>query len=89
MKPNYRFDHADENDNTRLVNYYQKSIHPIVVYLLVLTGELLKVLNRFYKRKEMQKLAADQGLDGKNLTHLTLNLSTTPITLCYYNSTPI
>ena len=28
-------------------------------------GELLKVLNRFYKRKEMQKLAADQGLDGK------------------------
>ncbi|KAG7333850.1 hypothetical protein KOW79_002257 [Hemibagrus wyckioides] len=26
--------------------------------------ELLKVLNRFYKRKEMQKLAADQGLDA-------------------------
>uniref|UniRef100_A0A8C1URN3 ATP-dependent RNA helicase SUPV3L1, mitochondrial n=1 Tax=Cyprinus carpio TaxID=7962 RepID=A0A8C1URN3_CYPCA len=40
-------------------------IHPIVVYLLVLTGELLKVLNRFYKRKEMQKLAADQGLDAR------------------------
>lgn len=35
-------------------------------YLLVLTGEILKVLNRFYKRKEMQKLAADQGLDGEN-----------------------
>lgn len=41
-------------------------MHLIVVYLSVLTGELLKVLNRFYKRKEMQKLAADQGLDGKN-----------------------
>ncbi|TSK22586.1 ATP-dependent RNA helicase SUPV3L1, mitochondrial [Bagarius yarrelli] len=27
-------------------------------------SELLKVLNRFYKRKEMQKLAADQGLDA-------------------------
>ncbi|KAG7236004.1 hypothetical protein INR49_001402 [Caranx melampygus] len=27
--------------------------------------ELLKVLNRFYKRKEMQKLAADQGLDAR------------------------
>ncbi|KAI5107833.1 ATP-dependent RNA helicase SUPV3L1, mitochondrial precursor, partial [Silurus meridionalis] len=26
--------------------------------------EILKVLNRFYKRKEMQKLAADQGLDA-------------------------
>ncbi|KAL2083243.1 hypothetical protein ACEWY4_021016 [Coilia grayii] len=28
-------------------------------------GELLKVLNKFYKRKEMQKLAADQGLDAR------------------------
>ncbi|XP_026134410.1 ATP-dependent RNA helicase SUPV3L1, mitochondrial-like [Carassius auratus] len=28
-------------------------------------GELLKVLNRFYKRKEMQKLAADQGIDAR------------------------
>ncbi|XP_026106307.1 ATP-dependent RNA helicase SUPV3L1, mitochondrial isoform X2 [Carassius auratus] len=28
-------------------------------------SELLKVLNRFYKRKEMQKLAADQGLDAR------------------------
>ncbi|XP_048060713.1 LOW QUALITY PROTEIN: ATP-dependent RNA helicase SUPV3L1, mitochondrial [Megalobrama amblycephala] len=28
-------------------------------------GEILKVLNRFYKRKEMQKLAADQGLDAR------------------------
>ncbi|CAN9506974.1 unnamed protein product [Ophioblennius macclurei] len=28
-------------------------------------NELLKVLNRFYKRKEMQKLAADQGLDAR------------------------
>ncbi|XP_039993812.1 ATP-dependent RNA helicase SUPV3L1, mitochondrial [Xiphias gladius] len=27
--------------------------------------ELLKVLNRFYKRKEMQKLAADHGLDAR------------------------
>ena len=27
--------------------------------------ELLKVMNRFYKRKEMQKLAADHGLDGE------------------------
>ncbi|XP_051503556.1 ATP-dependent RNA helicase SUPV3L1, mitochondrial [Myxocyprinus asiaticus] len=28
-------------------------------------SELLKVLNKFYKRKEMQKLAADQGLDAR------------------------
>uniref|UniRef100_A0A3P9K4L4 ATP-dependent RNA helicase SUPV3L1, mitochondrial n=1 Tax=Oryzias latipes TaxID=8090 RepID=A0A3P9K4L4_ORYLA len=28
-------------------------------------NELLKILNRFYKRKEMQKLAADQGLDAR------------------------
>ncbi|XP_037553410.1 ATP-dependent RNA helicase SUPV3L1, mitochondrial [Nematolebias whitei] len=28
-------------------------------------SELLKVLNRFYKRKEMQKLAADHGLDSR------------------------
>ncbi|KAK7140136.1 hypothetical protein R3I94_012670 [Phoxinus phoxinus] len=28
-------------------------------------SEILKVLNRFYKRKEMQKLAADQGLDAR------------------------
>lgn len=41
-------------------------IHLIFFYLLFLTGEILKVLNRFYKRKEMQKLAADQGLDGEN-----------------------
>ncbi|KAK5873840.1 hypothetical protein PBY51_018843 [Eleginops maclovinus] len=27
--------------------------------------ELLKVLNRFYKKKEMQKLAADNGLDAR------------------------
>uniref|UniRef100_A0A1A8F5T7 ATP-dependent RNA helicase SUPV3L1, mitochondrial n=2 Tax=Nothobranchius korthausae TaxID=1143690 RepID=A0A1A8F5T7_9TELE len=27
-------------------------------------SELLKMLNRFYKRKEMQKLAANQGLDA-------------------------
>lgn len=27
--------------------------------------ELLKIMNRFYKRKEMQKLAADHGLDGE------------------------
>lgn len=36
------------------------------------SDELLKILNRFYKRKEMQKLAADQGLDGEEmkLNHL-------------------
>jgi len=34
-------------------------------YMCVSAGELLKILNRFYKRKEIQKLAADQGLDGK------------------------
>lgn len=45
----------------------QQKYNLIFVYLPFLTGELLKVLNRFYKRKEMQKLAADQGLDGKNL----------------------
>ncbi|XP_061566845.1 ATP-dependent RNA helicase SUPV3L1, mitochondrial [Cololabis saira] len=28
-------------------------------------NELLKVLNRFYKRKEIQKLASDQGLDAR------------------------
>ncbi|XP_062375764.1 ATP-dependent RNA helicase SUPV3L1, mitochondrial [Sardina pilchardus] len=28
-------------------------------------GELLKVLNKFYKKKEIQKLAADQGLDAR------------------------
>lgn len=28
-------------------------------------SELLKVLNRFYRRKEIQKLASDQGLDAR------------------------
>ncbi|XP_041651421.1 ATP-dependent RNA helicase SUPV3L1, mitochondrial [Cheilinus undulatus] len=28
-------------------------------------NELLKILNRFYKRKEMQKLSADSGLDAR------------------------
>nr|XP_046240535.1 ATP-dependent RNA helicase SUPV3L1, mitochondrial [Scatophagus argus] len=28
-------------------------------------NELLKIINRFYKRKEMQKLAADHGLDAR------------------------
>ncbi|XP_075880210.1 ATP-dependent RNA helicase SUPV3L1, mitochondrial [Nelusetta ayraudi] len=28
-------------------------------------NELLKIMNRFYKRKEMQKLAADHGLDAR------------------------
>ncbi|XP_022068980.2 ATP-dependent RNA helicase SUPV3L1, mitochondrial [Acanthochromis polyacanthus] len=28
-------------------------------------NELLKILNRFYKKKEMQKLAADHGLDAR------------------------
>lgn len=31
------------------------------------SAELLKVLNRFYKRKEMQKLAAEHGLDGEKM----------------------
>uniref|UniRef100_A0A8C7U4M6 RNA helicase n=1 Tax=Oncorhynchus mykiss TaxID=8022 RepID=A0A8C7U4M6_ONCMY len=31
----------------------------------LLTDELLKMLNKFYKRKEMQKIAADQGLDAR------------------------
>lgn len=30
--------------------------------------EVLKALNRFYKRKEMQKLASDHGLDGEEFT---------------------
>ncbi|MGH0136378.1 UNVERIFIED_CONTAM: hypothetical protein FKN15_060977 [Acipenser sinensis] len=30
-------------------------------------SEVLKVLNRFYKRKEMQRLAAENGLDGEVL----------------------
>ncbi|XP_028651800.1 ATP-dependent RNA helicase SUPV3L1, mitochondrial [Erpetoichthys calabaricus] len=28
-------------------------------------GEVLKILNKFYKRKEMQKLASDYGLDAR------------------------
>ena len=36
--------------------------------MLISAGELLKILNRFYKKKEMQKLAADQGLDGEMKT---------------------
>lgn len=32
---------------------------------LYFTGELLKVLNRFYKRSEIQRLAAEHGLDGE------------------------
>ncbi|XP_040900202.1 ATP-dependent RNA helicase SUPV3L1, mitochondrial [Toxotes jaculatrix] len=32
---------------------------------LLAKDELLKVLNRFYKRKEIQKLAADHGLDAR------------------------
>lgn len=31
-------------------------------------GEVLKALNRFYKRKEMQKLASEHGLDGEDFT---------------------
>lgn len=38
--------------------------------------EVLKAVNRFYKRKEMQKLAADHGLDGENQVYITLQLST-------------
>lgn len=33
-------------------------------------AEVLKVMNRFYKRKEMQKLAADQGLDGEEHVYI-------------------
>lgn len=32
-------------------------------------GEVLKTLNRFYKRREMQKLASDNGLDGEEFTY--------------------
>uniref|UniRef100_A0A668AL00 ATP-dependent RNA helicase SUPV3L1, mitochondrial n=1 Tax=Myripristis murdjan TaxID=586833 RepID=A0A668AL00_9TELE len=34
-------------------------------FFLSESDQLLKVLNRFYKRKEMQKLAADHGLDAR------------------------
>lgn len=31
------------------------------------TGEVLKNLNKFYKRKEIQRLGAENGLDGKKM----------------------
>ncbi|KAK3573408.1 hypothetical protein QTP86_024701 [Hemibagrus guttatus] len=43
--------------------YFRKSLQRMVQEEKT-SRELLKVLNRFYKRKEMQKLAADQGLDA-------------------------
>lgn len=30
-------------------------------------GEVLKNLNKFYKRKEIQRLGAENGLDGKKM----------------------
>lgn len=44
----------------------------VVTMWFLLTGELLKILNKFYKRNEMQKIAADQGLDGENNNHFQL-----------------
>uniref|UniRef100_A0A8C9ZI99 ATP-dependent RNA helicase SUPV3L1, mitochondrial n=1 Tax=Sander lucioperca TaxID=283035 RepID=A0A8C9ZI99_SANLU len=41
-------------------NFYMAS-----VCLFSDSDELLKVLNRFYKKKEMQKMAADHGLDAR------------------------
>lgn len=32
---------------------------------IFLPDEVKKILDKFYKRKEIQKLAADYGLDGK------------------------
>uniref|UniRef100_A0A8C7U6Y8 RNA helicase n=1 Tax=Oncorhynchus mykiss TaxID=8022 RepID=A0A8C7U6Y8_ONCMY len=37
----------------------------VITMWFLLTGELLKILNKFYKRNEMQKIAADQGLDAR------------------------
>ncbi|XP_061820259.1 ATP-dependent RNA helicase SUPV3L1, mitochondrial [Nerophis lumbriciformis] len=51
-------------------------------------SELLKMLNRFYKRKEMQKLAAENGLDARlfhqafvNFRKYLLELTTLPADL--------
>lgn len=35
------------------------------VEFLCLLDEVKKILDKFYKRKEIQKLGADYGLDGK------------------------
>lgn len=34
-------------------------------FVIFLPDEVKKVLDKFYKRKEIQKLSADYGLDGK------------------------
>ncbi|XP_061735872.1 ATP-dependent RNA helicase SUPV3L1, mitochondrial isoform X2 [Nerophis ophidion] len=51
-------------------------------------SELLKILNRFYKRKEMQKLASENGLDARlfhqafvNFRKYILELTTLPADL--------
>uniref|UniRef100_A0A674EMG0 ATP-dependent RNA helicase SUPV3L1, mitochondrial n=1 Tax=Salmo trutta TaxID=8032 RepID=A0A674EMG0_SALTR len=36
-------------------------------------SELLKILNKFYKRNEMQKIAADQGLDVQHSAYDVMN----------------
>uniref|UniRef100_A0A4W5K8D9 RNA helicase n=1 Tax=Hucho hucho TaxID=62062 RepID=A0A4W5K8D9_9TELE len=44
---------------------YYMAILSVVTMWFLLTGELLKMLNKFYKRNEIQKIAADQGLDAR------------------------
>lgn len=34
-------------------------------FYIFLVGEVKKILDKFYKRKEIQKLGTDYGLDGK------------------------
>ena len=34
-------------------------------FYIFLPDEVKKILDKFYKRKEIQKLSADYGLDGK------------------------
>lgn len=34
-------------------------------FVIFLPDEVKKILDKFYKRKEIQKLSADYGLDGK------------------------
>lgn len=48
-----------------MICYVTPTLPSLVFYVL---DELLKIMNRFYKRKEMQKLAADHGLDGEGKT---------------------
>lgn len=45
-------------------------------YNIFLPDEVKKILDKFYKRKEIQKLGADYGLDGKD--------NTIPFKILYY-----